>query len=727
MMLALANPRIEPYNPAEVYKNAIQTKTSLLNLQEAQRQQEVQAQYRAFLQAHPEMIFGSGGGGGGAVPTLATLGEPGAGALTQQAFGPGGAGTAQTIPGYPDASRYAGVSPQGGGPLPASVGMPTVTPPGGGMPALATIGQPQAPGMGMAPQAQLMAFARQSPEAAMLVYQQQQAMQDRQWKLQEQALTRREKVSGYVGQLFQGVTDPASYDAARWEVQRFAPDLAAQLPQAYNPEVTKRLVKQAVDVKSSATLAIQNMQAQAEIGKYNLQLQNAGYQGLGTAVTDVLKGLTPEQVEKFGGRTSDKAIAYANQEVQRKKLEEAGEAERQKQLLGQQFQETQPLQDARKEDAGLFVYKGTGQTVPGTLKYGEVKTLQEEQDPTKGVVKLANLDEKKQLTTLKQLEPVLQQYADLVQYAYGSGGPLEHYTRSPGSVLNAAAGQATQNDPVFQAKRRALQGQLQSVVRGLGARGDLNEQELAAAKEMIANMDASMGLGLNVGFGIGRGGAGPMVGVKPSISIPDTPETGINLANELIGTVNRRIGSILQHDKYQKTPFITIRTEQQGQAPTGEMPQARPGAAPAGTIPGVPPRTWGVMPPATPGQPQPTPAPAVPQTGPLGAPPQTRYVPQQPAPVGAPAAPTAGSTPAQDQAYREYQQQRQRQSQAPTTAGQTRVAQVPVSQRYMNQSDVIEAMRQTGRSRREVEAAARARGYTVYGSKLPLPEVTMGG
>ena len=42
----------------------------------------------------------------------------------------------------------------------------------------------------------------------------------------------------------------------------------------------------------------------------------------------------------------------------------------------------------------------------------------------------------------------------------------------------------------------------------------------------------------------------------------------------------------------------------------------------------------------------------------------------------------------------------------------------------MELADVAEAMRQTGRSRREVEAAARAKGYTVYGSKLPLPGET---
>src|SRR5262245_52848876 len=672
--LLLQYPQFKGTDLPGMYTSAMNYSTNLLALQEAQRQRDVAAEARATIAANPDLVLG-----GGAQPLLAS------GALTQTTTRPADAlmGTpatsaTQTVPAPPNLSQFA-----------------TGTPPGG-------MAQPVLGGL--SPQAEpIRALMQRSPDAAFAVMQQQQAVQDRAYKIREQNLMMQEKAAGFIGQMLQGANDQASYERSKEQIRRVFPEWAAALPQTYSKEALTPYIKQAVDVKTNATLAIQNMQAQAEIGKYNLQLQNAGYQGLGTAVTDVLKGLTDEQVAKFGGRTSAAAIEYANKEVQRKKLEEAGEAERQKQVLGQQFQETQPLQDARKEDSGLFVYKGTGQTVPGTLKYGEVKALQDENDPTKGVVKLANLDEKKQLTTLKQLEPVLQQYADLVQYAYGPGGPLEHYSRSPGSVINTAVGQAMQSDPVFQAKRRALQGQLQSVVRGLGARGDLNEQELAAAKEMIANMDASMGLGLNLGVGpmVGTGGAGvgATIGVKPTISIPDTPETGINLANELIGTVNRRIGSILQHEGYQKTPFITLRTEQQGQEPTGDMPKARPGAAPSSSIPGVPPRTWGVMPPATPGQPQ---------SG-QGTPPALPEVPST-RPTPPPASPSPG-----------------RQSQAPPTAGPTRVAQVPVSQRFMDQADVVEAMRQTGRSRREVEDAARARGYTVYGSKLPLPGETMVG
>ena len=298
---------------------------------------------------------------------------------------------------------------------------------------------------------------------------------------------------------------------------------------------------------------------------------------------------------------------------------------------------------------------------------------------------------------------MLQQYADLVQYAYGTDsktgkkGPLADYQRSPADVITAMYGQLEQSDPTFQAKRRALQGQLQSVVRGLGARGDLNEAELKAATEMIANMDASMGLGL--GLGVGAGGGGIMFGAKPTISIPDSPATGVALANELIGTVNRRIGSILQHEGYAKTPTITLQTSQSGQTATGTTtPPTTTTPAPTAPAPAV-------TPPAKPKGRQPG---EIPVLGGPGMPEQ--YLPgpgKQSQAVPAPA-PATKPTPG-------------RQAQAP--AG-TRLAGGP---KYMNLEDVAEAVRQTGKSRTEVERRARELGYTVYGSKLKLPELTMVG
>ena len=210
-----------------------------------------------------------------------------------------------------------------------------------------------------------------------------------------------------------------------------------------------------------------------------------------------------------------------------------------------------------------------------------------------------------------------------------------------------------------------------------------------------------MGLGLNIGFGVGTGGAGPMVGVKPSFSIPDTPETGINLANELIGTVNRRIGSILQHEGYSKTPFITLRTNQQGQPQPGVMPQAMPGSQAPPLTSTVPPRTWGVLHQRRQdsrhrqrqarGQ-RHVAACSCTATGRSRGPPQTRRPPApRQHPTQQPTPPTATSTPAQDEAYR--------QSQGP---GQT-----PGTSRHG---------RRQAASRRHPQATPAGRGTKVHGA-----------
>jgi hypothetical protein len=687
-LLALMDPEQKPWSEGVESVNRAErgrqlNETGLIEMAERKRQQQTEALVRQRLQQNPGLLLDPGGS---TLASPALTMPPGGGPMTQQTVLPGQPpGAPQPVPGGQDLSQFAT-----GGPSQST---------------LAGLAHPPR-------QNPLEALIRENPEMGLKIMQMQQAQQDRQWNLEEQALNRREKVAGALGQIFQGVSDQDGWSNAISQVQRFAPELAAQLPPLYTKEVAQRLVKQSVSAKDNASLQLETLRTNAEIGKLNVQLANAGYQGLGDDVTSILKGLTPEQVEQFGGRTSAKAIAYATEEARKLKappgqtadmttelrrmgkdpwkaseqdLTQAGEnieTRKQANLTAEQrlkfaqeekLRETQPLQDARKEDAGLFVYRGTGNTLPGTMPYGQTKQLQDEKDPEKGAIKLANLDEKKQLTTLKQLEPVLQQYADLVQYAYGTDpktgkkGPLADYQRSPSDVITAMYGQLEQSDPVFQAKRRALQGQLQSVVRGLGARGDLNEAELKAAQEMIANMDASMGLGL--GLGVGAGGGGLMFGAKPTISIPDSPATGVALANELIGTVNRRIGSILQHEGYAKTPTITLQTATAPQTTSGTTPPtvttpAPPTPAPAGT------------PPAKPKGRQPG---EIPVLGGPGMPEQ--YLPPP---------------------------------------GKRSSADLPGAPKVANLTDVAEAMRQTGKDRKTVEKAMRDKGYIVYGSKLPI-------
>lgn len=248
-MLSL-DPGIRPYSEAELIANRIQSgrvnnQTALLQLEDLRRQQATAAQVRAYYQQHPEELVGGG-------MTLGTLPTPGGppGAITQSPM-PGMPGQAQTIPAYPAASRYAGVAPQGGGPLPPDVarqGMPQVTPPGG-MPTLGTLGQAQA---SMSPQDRLMALARTNPDAAMLLQQRLQAQQDRAWKLQEQQLDIGVKVAEAVARELQGVTDQASLDEARERIRMMHPQAAAQMPQFYSKEAIEAVQQRGIAVAEKA-------------------------------------------------------------------------------------------------------------------------------------------------------------------------------------------------------------------------------------------------------------------------------------------------------------------------------------------------------------------------------------------------------------------------------------------------------------------------------------------
>ena len=199
--------------------------------------------------------------------------------------------------------------------------------------------------------------------------------------------------------------------------------------------------------------------------------------------------------------------------------------------------------------------------------------------------------------------------------------------------------------------------------------------------------------------------------------------------NNLVDTLNGISGSILGNPEFQHP---LKRYENPANVPG---PGLRAGEGSFRLRPGD------VQPPAQAGPAQMQPPP--PQPGAFGAPSQQRYVPGEgpapalpPAPSTRPTPPTATSTLAQDEAYRQSvaprpapapapsspaaRQAPGRQSQAPPAAGQTRVARASTL-KVMNLADVAEAVRQTGRSRAEVERRARELGYTVYGSKLPLP------
>lgn len=691
LMSLLGDTGIKPYNEQELTANRIQSgnltnQTALLQLEEMRRAQETAARARQYYQEHPEALLGGGAGGPLlASPALTAGGAP----MPQQAFGPGGMGPTQQGPAYPDASRYAGVSPQGGGPIPPDVAaqvMPQVTPPGG----------PQSTIGGLAPRPQanpLEALVRTDPDAARIIQQQQQAQQDRAMNIATTQLTLREKKAAAVGQAFQGVTDQASYGEALTTLREFDPGLVARLPQAYDKDTVQRLVKQAVDVKTSAGLAIQKMQTDAEIGKYNLQLQNAGYQGLGADVTGVLKGLTPEQVQEFGGRTSDKAIAYATKEVNRvaedlKKKEGLAAAET-RIAAEKQARLDKTVSEAFGERTTKLYDTQTGQTVDARTKVGDYEAL------PAGRVRELSTNQTEQMENVNNSIPIVAQLQTHIDKIYGPGGVLARMTPDERADLAAAperwAKQYAQKYPELQQAQRFINSNAGALARALaGEKGAMAEGDVARAKEMLPQLETSLQLWPPSKIGIQQ---------------PDTRATALRSMNSIVDLINGRVRTLLGNEQFTHPKLHRYETADEAQQATGG-----PGTPPQVAKPALP------IPPTTGLNPNLKPLP--PTFGP-GDP--TQQLRPAPPPAPPPPPPTAGSTKANDEAYRRLMT-------PPAAApGRRSAADLPGAPKVANLDDVAEAMRQTGRSRREVEEAMRAKGYRVYGSKLKLPEVTMVG
>ena len=620
----------------------------------------------------PQSLLGSLGPAGG---------PPGGGPMTQQTFRPGEAPTTQTVPAPMQPNANLG-------------GMP-------GGPPQSTLGS-----LGPQPQANpLMDLARTNPDAAFAVLQQQQQQQANRLKFDEQRLTMGTKVAEYVGRVAQGVTSPETLEQARQELARIHPQAASQLPQTYSKEAMLPFINQAMSVKDSAQLRL-------ETWKTQMENQRLGLQGEPAAMVSELRamGVNPLQATPEQRRQAQTNIQQ--RELEQKEREGLAGAQATVQAT-REARQTQTLSEAFKGDTVNIYDTQTGRPLPARMTVADY-----EQMPQNRVTQLSE-DNRKQMENLNNAMPrlaILQQHIDKV---YGPGGVLERMSPEDRNIIISGVGiterwleQATQKYPELKAAQNYIDANAESLARALsGVRGASTEGDVERAKAMLPNLTTTLQV---------------WPPTKIGIKLPDTQAVALRTMNNLTDTLNGIGTAILGNPEY-RTPLKRYPTLTQ--TPGMVSPGAGLPPAPSATSPG-------------PGQgPAPAlpPAPTAPAQGPLGAPPQQRYVPPAPtapAPATRPATPTATSTPAQDEPYRQSQGQGTppppapaapaprptpgRQSQAPPAAGQTRVARAS-TRKVMELADVAEAVRQTGRSRREVEAAARAKGYTVMGSALPLP------
>ena len=86
----------------------------------------------------------------------------------------------------------------------------------------------------------------------MMLQQQMQGQQDRQWKMQEQQLGMGVKVAEFVARELQGVTDQASLEQARERIRQVHPQAAAQMPQMYSKEAVASVQQRGIAVADRA-------------------------------------------------------------------------------------------------------------------------------------------------------------------------------------------------------------------------------------------------------------------------------------------------------------------------------------------------------------------------------------------------------------------------------------------------------------------------------------------
>ena len=248
--------------------------TALLTLQEEKQKQAAQARIFEAIKTNPALaqqllggsVLGSLGPAGGPQP-----GGPQPGPITQS---PMGGGAAQQIAAPPDLSQF------------ATQGQPQST-----IASLGPAGQPQ-----MQPQRNpLMEMAQRDPRAALMLQQQMQGQQDRQWKLQEQQLGMGVKVAEFVARELQGVTDQASLDQARERIRQVHPQAASQVPQMYSKEAVASLQQRGASITEMA----QNRYHEAKARNLDMETQMfpelAKRFGLGGDVQEPPSGGAPAQ------------------------------------------------------------------------------------------------------------------------------------------------------------------------------------------------------------------------------------------------------------------------------------------------------------------------------------------------------------------------------------------------------------------------------------------------
>lgn len=447
------------------------------------------------------------------------------------------------------------------------------------------------------------------------------------------------------------------------------------MPTTYNAALVafhRDLAKERMNPLQEAQ--IENQKAQAQLHeaqakdvplRTQLEGQRLGLQGTTATMNDELRAMNVNPLTATAEQRQQ-----AQQNIQQRELAKTREAELQRGKTEAELRGDKTISEVFGERTTKLYDTQTGQTVDARTKVKDYEAL-----PAGRVKELSsNLTE--QMEQINNAVPIVAQLQSHIDKIYGPGGVLARMTPDERADLAASPGrwakQYAQKYPELNTAQRFIDSNASALARALAQeKGAMAEGDVARAKAMLPSLESSLQL---------------WPPNKLAIQAPDTRAVALGTMNNIVDMINARGRTLLGNEQYTHPKlhrYETAAEAQQASGGPGTPPQVAP---PDVNVPGA----------GTFAPPRPTP-PAVGLNPRL--PPQEPRVPRpEDAPLQfAPPRPSPG-----------------RQSQAPTPAAPTRVSQwwgspPPV----MSERDVMEAMRQTGKTRREVEEAARARGYTV--------------
>jgi len=245
------------------------------------------------------------------------------------------------------------------------------------------------------------------------------------------------------------------------------------------------------------------------------------------------------------------------------------------------FKLTLPLSETQKERGTHFLDTGSGEALNQAVSLGDALARERQ-----GTAKQVSDEEYVMMQRMQNASDVVREGVRLTEQVYniidGYLGQMTPAERAdPMKWIEGHWAQVVQDHPEVIQAQKYWRGTLQTLARGIGdAKGDLSQQELAAAESIIPQMGYVLR-----GIGIRGGPSGFSVNL-PSQLIPDTREVALRTIDNMKNLLNQRARRILRNPQFQFEGLVP-RTEAEHMKEREEQQRQRVSTPAAPPQPGV--------------------------------------------------------------------------------------------------------------------------------------------